>query len=238
MTEERHIIVAGGTRGIGKAFVKVCLERGWSVSVLSRSGNAPEGCFGISADLTDALQVDSALKHITDKNGPLTSAAFFQRYRGEEDGWMNHWNTSVVAISQAIMAMVPYFSNLSDKGVVIVSSNASLYVANEQDASYHASRSAQLGLMRYLAVKLGSSGIRVNCVSLGTVLKEENLSFFKQDSPKRLRCEAVSPLKRMGHASEVASVVEFLCSDRASWITGQNILCDGGASLLSSESTI
>jgi len=238
MTEGRHIVVVGGTRGIGKAFVKICLERGWNVSVLSRSGKAPAGSFGISADLTDTLQMDSAIKRITDKNGPLTSAAFFQRYRGEGDSWINHWNTSVVAINQAIVAMVPYFSNLGDKGVVIVSSNAALYVASEQDAAYHASRSAQLGLMRYLAVKLGGMGIRVNCVSLGTVLKEENLSFFNHESPRRLRCEAVSPLKRMGHASEVASVVEFLCSDMASWITGQNILCDGGASLLSSESTI
>jgi len=90
--------------------------------------------------------------------------------------------------------------------------------------------------MRYLAVHLGSRGIRVNCISPGTLLKEENLTFFAKDSEKRALCEKASPLRRMGHAMEVASAAEFLCSSNASWITGQNLVCDGGASLVWPES--
>lgn len=236
MSEKRHILVVGGSRGIGRAFANLCLQRCWVVTVLSRSGEAPENSLGVQADLGDAGQFEAALRLAVERNGPLHSSAFFQRYRGKTDTWKGHWETSVVHLDAAVAALLPHFATTGDKSIVLVSSTAALLVAPEQDAAYHASRAAQLGLMRYLAVNLGSRGIRVNCISPGTLVKEENLTFFSGESEKRALCERASPLGRMGHAMEAASAAEFLCSANASWITGQNLVCDGGASLVSPES--
>jgi len=238
MTTKRHVLVVGGTRGIGRAFAQVCTERGWNVSLLARTAvhPVPDHTAYYSADICAPSGVERAIQAAADFFGPIHAAAFFQRYRGGEDAWAGEWETSVKATDTAVSAMLPSMAPSGDRSLVIVSSTAAQFVAPEQNAAYHASRAAQLGLMRYLAVLLGPRGIRVNCVSPGTVLKEENASFFGDDSEKRNRCTSVSALGRMGTALEVASAAEFLCSEKASWITGQNLVCDGGASLLWPES--
>jgi len=238
MKTGRHVLVFGGTRGIGRAFAQVCTERGWSVSLLARTAGrpAPERAAFYPADICSASEVERAAQAAAGSFGPIQAAAFFQRYRGGENVWAGEWETSVKAIDAAVSAMLPSMATAGDRSVVIVSSTAARFVAPEQNAAYHASRAAQLGLMRYLAVLLGPRGIRVNCVSPGTVLKEENASSFGEDSEKRKRCASASALGRMGTALEVAAAAEFLCSEKASWITGQNLVCDGGASLLWPES--
>jgi len=238
MSENRHVLIFGGTRGIGRAFAQLCLDKGWRVSVISRTNrhNAPAGSLTGIADICDADSLQPILDEAVEKSGPFHAVAFFQRYRDADNSWQGHWQTSVSGVDAAVAKLLPYFSKQGDKAILIISSSASLFVAPEQDAAYHASRAAQLGLMRHLAVHLGVSGIRVNCLSLGTVLKEENISHFSIGSPQRDRCEQASPLGRMGEAREIAAAAEFLCSPGASWITGQNILCDGGASLVWPES--
>lgn len=234
---ERHILVVGGTRGIGRAFTQVCSGRGWKVSLIARTSvQVPDGTAFYPANICSSFEMEHAVRAASDRFGPIHAAAFFQRYRGSEDVWTGEWATSVKAIDSAVSCMLPFMATTGDRSIVIISSSAATFVAPEQNAAYHASRSAQLGLMRYLAVLLGRRGIRVNCVSPGTVLKEENAACFGEDSEKQKRCAAVSALGRMGSALEVASTAEFLCSDRASWMTGQNLICDGGASLLWPES--
>lgn len=237
MSAERHIVVVGGSHGIGLVFAKTCLASGWKVSVISRSGSLsdPEIHFH-AADIRDESQFSKAIKKLCKENGPISSIAFFQRARGSGDLWAEHMETSVRSIDMAVTASLPHFKSSGDKSVLIAASISSLFVAPEQNAAYHASRSAQIGLMRHLAVSLGPTGIRVNAISMGTLLKPENIHFFPQESDKRMKCEAASPLHRMGSAQEVAMAAEFLCSEKASWITGQNIVCDGGASLIWPES--
>jgi NAD(P)-dependent dehydrogenase (short-subunit alcohol dehydrogenase family) len=79
-------------------------------------------------------------------------------------------------------------------------------------------------------------GIRVNCVSPGTTVKDENRNFYKQNLSLRELYAGITPLRRMGTAEDVAAVVAFLCSKQAGFITGQNIIVDGGASLQWPES--
>ncbi len=88
--------------------------------------------------------------------------------------------------------------------------------------SYHAAKAALIQLTRSLAVRLGPSGIRVNCVSPGIVPTNP--------FPKALEERVVlrTPLRRIGKPSDVAGIVAFLASDSAAWITGQNFIVDGG----------
>jgi NAD(P)-dependent dehydrogenase (short-subunit alcohol dehydrogenase family) len=91
-------------------------------------------------------------------------------------------------------------------------------------------------LVRYFAVMLASKGIRVNCVSPCTFVKQENQAFYSQNEKLRNLFKLVIPLGRMGNAVDSANVIAFLCSPQSSFVTGQKITVDGGVSLLSQES--
>ena len=232
MKSDRHILIVGGGQGIGNVFAQYCVQKGWRVSSVSRTGklNAPE-IHSILGDVTSELDFHNALKIAVDHNGPLTSLAFFQRARGDGEMWKEHMEVSVQSIDRAITQSLDFFKNEGDKSIAIACSTAALFVATEQNAAYHASRSAQIGLMRYLAWKLGPHKIRINCISIGTIIKPENEAFYQSPSEKKSRCVKASPLGRMGNSLEVAAAAEFLCCESSSWITGQNLVCDGGVSL-------
>jgi NAD(P)-dependent dehydrogenase (short-subunit alcohol dehydrogenase family) len=91
-------------------------------------------------------------------------------------------------------------------------------------------------LVRYYAVALGPRGIRVNGVSPGTVVKRENQEFYARSEALVGVFKRTIPLGRMGTAVDVANVIAFLCGPQASFVTGQQIVVDGGVSLLSQES--
>jgi NAD(P)-dependent dehydrogenase (short-subunit alcohol dehydrogenase family) len=228
----RHILIVGGTRGLGQVFAKKCCEMDWKVSVVSRkSEHSLEGVLSLVGDIVEETHFQKIVQYAQQKNGPLHSMAFFQRARGEGSMWREHLQVSVESIDKAVSNAIPFFETVGDKSILIASSPAANFVAPEQNAAYHASRAAQIGLMRYLAHKYGSLGIRANSISTGTVIKPENQEYFIQNSEMRMQVESLSPLGRVGRAEEVADAAEFLCSPRSSWITGQNLVCDGGSSL-------
>ena len=90
-------------------------------------------------------------------------------------------------------------------------------------AAYSAIKGGIINFSRYLASYYGKYNIRVNCVSPGGILDEKNqdLSFIKKYSNK-------SPLKRLGNPEEIAPAITFLLSDEASFVTGHNLMVDGG----------
>ncbi|MCR9013067.1 SDR family oxidoreductase [Gabonibacter chumensis] len=88
-------------------------------------------------------------------------------------------------------------------------------------AAYSAIKGGIINFSRYLASYFGKYGIRVNCVSPGGIIDQQHLSFIQ-------RYENKSPLKRMGRPEEIAPAVTFLLSDKASYITGHNLMVDGG----------
>ena len=123
-----------------------------------------------------------------------------------------------------------------NSSVVIISSNASHFVSEEQPAEYHSSRAALDGLMRYYAVAYGNKGIRFNSILPSTLIKPENIDFFTKDNKVRKMIENITPLGRMGEADDIANLVEFLCSPKSSFITGNSFFVDGGLSIIGQES--
>jgi hypothetical protein len=234
-----HTLVIGGTRGIGRAVVRYFLSIGHVVSVIGRR-KPPESRSKrfrhYSLELADLALLSTTLKQLIRMDGRLTNLIFLQRFRGDGDSWHGELQISLTATHTIIESLARCFSQRRNPSIVFVSSNTSHVVAEEQPVAYHAAKAALRQMARYYAATLGPQGIRVNCVTPGTVLKDESRDFYLTNRPIMRLYEHVTPLARMGTSEDLANVIGFLCSSSASFVTGQDIAVDGGLSLLWQES--
>lgn len=240
-TKMSHTLVIGGTRGIGRTLVKQLAATGQVLSVVARNdpGNLNQAAHNVgywAADLLDRERFIQVLREVVDERGKLNNLICFQRFRGTGDSWAGNLETSLTATKNAIELSVDEFDDSSDASIVIVGSIAGHLIADEQPVGYHVAKAGLNQLVRFYAVTLGPKRIRVNCVSPAAVLKEESKEFYLQSKDLADLYTKIIPLGRIGTSEEIAHVIEFLCSPQASFITGQNIVVDGGLSLQSQES--
>jgi NAD(P)-dependent dehydrogenase (short-subunit alcohol dehydrogenase family) len=144
------------------------------------------------------------------------------------------FDVNVKSVRNIIELTVSKFKN--GGSVVVISSNASHFVLDEQSAEYHSSKAALESMVRYYAVKYGKKNIRFNSILPSTLLKPENLDFFTKNNKVRKMIENITPLGRMGEVNDIANIVEFLCSPKSSFITGNSFFVDGGLSIIGQES--
>jgi NAD(P)-dependent dehydrogenase (short-subunit alcohol dehydrogenase family) len=235
-----HSLVVGGTRGLGWVLAQVLAREGHAVSVLGRKPplGTQLGTLGIEfwpVDLMNRERRAAVLKKVIRSHGPLSNLVFLQRYKEKENSWEGEIETSLTATKCMIELLADQFDRNAPRSIVLVGSAASRLVADEQPVGYHVAKAGIQQLCRYYAVVLGRKRIRVNTVTPGTMLKPENREFYLRNRKLQNCFRRLIPLGRMGTAEEVAAVIAFLCSDRASFITGQDILVDGGVSLLAQE---
>lgn len=234
--KKKHSLIVGGTRGIGRVLVRTFAEENHLLSVIGRrppletDQNIPDVHYWL-VNLLDQERLSVALAEIIRQNGKLNNLVFFQRYRGKEGDWIGEIETSLTATKNVIESLVDEFDDTNENSIVIVSSVASHLIAEEQPLSYHVAKAGLNQMVRYYAVALGPKGIRVNCVSPGLILKEESKDFYLQNEQLYNLYKTSTPLGRLGTSEEIAQVIVFLCSPKASFITGQNIVVDGGLSL-------
>ncbi len=240
-----HTLVVGGTRGIGRALVRLFCSEGHLVSVIGRhqpdsADQVLPGARHWTVDMRDERRLGAALKDIIRRRGKLSRLVFLQRYRGGdgEDAWAGEIELALTATKNIIERLIPHFDESAERAIVIVGSPAGDFIASERDLGYHVAKAGQNQLMRYYAAVLAPYGIRVNGVSPATVLKEESKSFYAKNRRLRDFYRRITPLGRMGTAEDVAETIAFLCGPKAAFITGQNIFVDGGLSLLWQESIV
>jgi NAD(P)-dependent dehydrogenase (short-subunit alcohol dehydrogenase family) len=236
-----HTLVVGGTKGIGRTIARRLAGEGRVVSVIGRS--KPDstdaertGLTFWSADVADASALDGALVDIVQRQGPVDEMVLLQRFRGQGDDWSGEIATSLTATRRLLDWAGSHLDEGGGKAVVVISSIAASLIASEQPVSYHVAKAAITQMVRYYAVSLGAKGIRVNAISPGTTVKEESQAFYAANPELEQLYRDIIPLGRMGTAEDVADVALFLLSGQASFVTGQNIVLDGGVSLQSQES--
>jgi NAD(P)-dependent dehydrogenase (short-subunit alcohol dehydrogenase family) len=236
-----HILVVGGTKGIGRTVARRLAEDDQIVSIIGRSQPAGEPddarIQSWAADVADLPQLRGTLAEIVAARGPLSAAVLLQRYRGGGDDWAGEIGTSLTATRELIEWAGDHFEDLGrGKAIVVVSSIASRYVASEQPVSYHVAKAAMSQMVRYYGVSLGRKGIRINAICPGTIVKDESKAFYAEHPEIEELFRDIVPLGRMGTSEDVAELAAFLVGGRASFLTGQNIVLDGGVSLQSHES--
>jgi len=229
---------------MGRALVKVFADKNHAMhvtSVIARrtptsdSQQMPHTHYW-AADILDSKRLPEVLEEIVRKNGKLNNLIFFQRHRDPKDEWGGEIDTMLTATKNTISLLENKFDESGDSSIVFVSSVIGHFVADGVSLGYHVTRAALNHMVRYYAVRLAPKKIRVNGVSASTLLKEESRDFYLRNKGLLEFYQKITPLGRMGTAEEVAHVIDFLCSEKASFVTGQNITVDGGVTLQWQES--
>ena len=187
-------------------------------------------------DLLQTSEIVCSLQSCYRENGEISYLLFFQRYRGTGDDWQGEFQVSLDASKKIVEFFEPLFDKSSDRSIVFTGSIAGRYVLDEQPISYHMVKAALIQMMRYYAVRMGPLGIRVNCVSPDSIIKEEAVCFYEKQKELKDLFSSIIPLRRMGTAEDIANVVGFLCSRSSAYITGQEIVVDGGLSVMGNPS--
>ncbi|MFJ4966518.1 oxidoreductase [Streptomyces sp. NPDC088729] len=239
----RRAVVTGGSRGIGAAIARNLLDAGATVVTSARndSGHTPSGAAFVKADLSTPEGVrgfaDTALETLGGVDIIVNNAGgcrSFQSVLDLENDWQYTMDINFLAAVRLNAALVPAMRE-SGGAIVHVSSIATI-AAYPTLLHYAAAKSALETYSKGLSAELAPDGIRVVSVCLGNVETPasgvaraqivEHLGGDQDELTEQWAAEI--PLGRLGEAQDIAEAVSFLVSPRASWITGSNIVIDGG----------
>ena len=230
----RHIVITGGSRGIGAAVVRRFAENGDRVWFLyEKNQEAAEavaretGAQAIRCDVADEDQVASAFAQIPQVDVLINNAgiADYDPINWVEPARFRRiMDVNVTGAYLCIRAALPSMLQRQQGAIVNTSSMWGL-VGASCEAAYSASKAAVIGLTKALAKELGPSGIRVNAVAPGVIVTDmvnnvspETLEELRQDTP----------LEKLGAPENVADAIFYLASDQAAFITGEVLNVSGG----------
>lgn len=237
----KRVIVMGGSRGIGRAIALGFAAQGAAVSICARNAGPLEAtrreiaalgatAHAASVDLADAKAIEAYVPEAVKALGGLdilvNNASGFG-HADDEEGWAASLTIDMMAIVRGSHAAIPHMKPGSS--IVNISSISALR-ASSRSAPYGAIKAAVMHYTASQAKMLAKQGIRVNGVAPGSIeFPGGTWEDRKTSNPALYQTTLASiPFGRMGRPEEVAEVVLFLASAKASWITAQTIVVDGG----------
>jgi NAD(P)-dependent dehydrogenase (short-subunit alcohol dehydrogenase family) len=209
------------------------------VSVVSRSkpdGFADGPCLShLAADLEKPESLAGLPSQIRNTLGPINYLVLSQRFRGQGDPWVGEIQVGLTASRDLVEGFTPHFADHGDRAIGVISSVYAEFVGSSQPVGYHVVKGGLNAMVRHYAATLGRKGIRVNAIMPLTYLKPESRVFYEKNEQLMDVYRRLVPLGRLGTAEESANAIDFLCSERASFINGQFLFLDGGVSVVWQE---
>jgi L-fucose dehydrogenase len=250
--QDRVVAVTGGSQGIGAGCVRVFHQEGAHVAILDRDAETgarladeltdrgPGRVIVCRCDVSDAAQLQQAIEQTVQTLGRLDCLI---NNAGVHPPAMSIDETSLEDLESLLrINFVSTFAGCKfaapllrkTRGTIINMSSMTAVLGQENSAAYAASKGAQLSLTKALALELGRDGIRVNAVlpsNVDTPLMREWAATLDDPESALQRVAALQVSGRMATPEEIGRVCLFLATDDSSFITGQGIVADGGASL-------
>ncbi len=247
----RVVLVTGAGRGIGAATAARFAAEGAAVAVVDRDEDAAQAhaealraagaqAVGLACDVTDAAEVEAAVQtavsqlgglHILVNNAGVTRDNLL--FKLTEDDWDVVIGVHLKGAFLMSRSAQRVFVAQGFGRIINLSSTSAL--GNRGQANYSAAKMGVQGFTRTLAIELGPRGVTVNAVAPGfvTTAMTDATAVRLGVTPEQLRASAAEsiPVRRVGDPSDIAGVIAFLASDEASYITGQTLYVDGGATL-------
>jgi NAD(P)-dependent dehydrogenase (short-subunit alcohol dehydrogenase family) len=249
---DRVCVVTGSTAGIGLETARLLADEGARVVVTGRDSERVEqarasvgGALGVVADLADAGAVEELIREATDSVGPVdclvnnVGIAYQVPFDEVADHqWDEMWQLNVMTYVRAIRAVLPSMRERGHGVIVNVSSTAGKRPSTGMP-NYSVTKAAVLSLSRLVADLYAKDGIRCNAVTPGPTatpawLAEGGLADQQARTSGKSRDDVLAsvgggrPLGRLAEPGEIAAVIAFLCSERASYVTGAAWSADGG----------
>jgi NAD(P)-dependent dehydrogenase (short-subunit alcohol dehydrogenase family) len=231
-------LVTGAARGIGLATAKRFLADGWRVAMIDRDAPALaeaaaglENAHPVLCDVSKPDEIEAMIAETVDLTGridALVNNAGVADFGPIADHDLPRWRTvmetnldGVFLVSQAALPALR-----DARGAIVNIASISGLRASTLRTAYGTSKAAVIHLTKQQAAELGEFGIRANCVCPGPVRTKLAMAVHTPDIIDAYH-DAI-PLRRYGSEEEIANVIRFLCSDEASYVTGQVIAVDGG----------
>lgn len=238
------VVVTGGASGIGEATCRLLAESGSEVVVLDRDQDGARnvasdlGGVAVSCDVSDPAAVTEAFESVRRNQPPLVGLVnnaglgnlkALEDYTPEEVALI--WAVNVTGTYNCLRAAAADLR--SNGGAVVNVASVSGVRPTRGEAPYSAAKAAVIALSSSAALEWAPE-VRVNCVSPGFIRTPLNEILASSDS-WRCGIEERTPARRLGTVRETAELIAFLLSDRCGYLTGQNIVVDGGSTLVNPQ---
>jgi 3-oxoacyl-[acyl-carrier protein] reductase len=227
----RTVLVTGGNRGIGLSIAQAFVKQGDRVAITHRGSGAPEGMFGVQADITDSAAVDAAFTAVEAELGPvevlvanagITDDTLLLRM--SEEQFTRVIDTNLTGAFRCAKRASSKMLRAKWGRIIFISSVVGLYGGPGQ-VNYAASKAGLVGMARSITRELGTRNITANVVAPGFI-DTEMTDVLSEDRKKEI-LKAI-PAGRLAHPDEVAAAVTWLAGDGSGYVTGAVIPVDGG----------
>jgi 3-oxoacyl-[acyl-carrier protein] reductase len=224
-------LVTGGNRGIGLSIAQAFAKQGDRVAVTHRGSGAPEGMFGVQADITDSAAVDAAFTAVEAELGPVevlvANAGITDDtllIRMSEEQFTRVIDTNLTGAFRCAKRAGSKMLRAKWGRMIFISSVVGLYGGPGQ-INYAASKAGLVGVARSITRELGTRNITANVVAPGFI--DTDMTDGLPEARKAEILKAI-PAGRLAHPDEVAAAVTWLASDSSAYISGAVIPVDGG----------